>query len=86
MDNQAENALQDVRNEIQKAIENNDARAVDFYNTLLQFIECNEIIKLLKTLNVSELRNIISYFENKMTYLTSKLATFDNVLYYLNEN
>lgn len=85
INSEAENALKQVQNEIENAIKINDAKAVDFYHKFVQIIECKEMLKQMKSLNVVGLRNIINYQEEKLNFLIGQLATVDDFSYLLND-
>lgn len=84
LDNETGNALQEVRDKIQMAIVNNDAKSVYFYQSFEQLVECNEMIKFIKSLNQPALRNLTNYLEGKIEYLMRQVSIFNDVEYFQN--
>lgn len=79
-----QNALLEVRNELRRAIESNDARSVDYFHTFLELIESQELVKFLQQMNQPALANLINYLNEKISYLIETLSTFHDITYRVN--
>lgn len=73
----------EIITQIEKAIEERDARSVDFHHLLINIVEAREMNKLLERINNSmnnnELTNLIRYLKSKQEKLKDKLLEYDVV-------
>lgn len=71
-------ALEEVQNEINKAIRENDAQKTHFWNSFLNLVETSQMIKFMKSRNTQpELMNLIRYLGKKEENLLEVIAEYD---------
>lgn len=72
-----ENVMQEIQDIINKAIIDQDARTVDFYHCMKEYVETNEQIKFFTRLNQPRLRSMIEYLKNKLSFLQSRITSYE---------
>lgn len=74
---------QEIITQIEKAIEERDARSVDFHHLLINIVEARQMGKLLErinnNMNNNDLTNLIRYLKSKQEKLTDQLLEYEVV-------
>lgn len=66
--------LAEIREELSRALRNNDVHSVHLHHTMISYIETKQLLAKLQRFNLARLREIIDYLKEKKEYLENKLT------------
>lgn len=75
-----EDALELIENRIKRALEQNDARTVDYYHLFRETVETHTIEVHLRNMNQPALNNVIEYLKRKLYLSLNKLLRYDTII------